>query len=137
MNLAGRSETAGIQAELDRELRNIVDPEAANAAAFADQEKRIEELSRLVDRYPDALEGHVALSTAFETARRYEEALEQFERIYPVYGPALLGSSIAWISRGRVVALSVARSTPPRVASTRSGGASRTSAQRGKRARNR
>ncbi len=43
-DLADRPETAGIQAELDRELRNIVDPEAANAAAFADQEKRIEEL---------------------------------------------------------------------------------------------
>lgn len=43
-DLAGRAETAGIQTMLVRELRRIVDPEAANRQAFADQDRRIREL---------------------------------------------------------------------------------------------
>ena len=41
---SGEAETAAIQAELEDELRRIVDPEAANAMAFADQAQRIEQL---------------------------------------------------------------------------------------------
>lgn len=43
-DLSGKDETAAIQAELDRELRKIVDPDAADAMAFADQALRIEQL---------------------------------------------------------------------------------------------
>ena len=43
-NLAGRPETAEIQRRLYDELHRIVDPEAANRRAFADQEIRIERL---------------------------------------------------------------------------------------------
>lgn len=41
---AGRLETQRIQADLDAELRRIVNPETANALAFSDQTRRIEEL---------------------------------------------------------------------------------------------
>ena len=43
-DLSGMAETAEIQADLDRELRKIVDPEAADALAFSDQALRIQEL---------------------------------------------------------------------------------------------
>ena len=43
-DLAGRAETTAIQAELDGELRLIVDSDAANAMAFADQDRRIQQL---------------------------------------------------------------------------------------------
>ena len=43
-DLANRPETAGVQAELYRELRNIVDPEEADRRVFADQEARIKGL---------------------------------------------------------------------------------------------
>ena len=43
-DLAGREETSAIQTELDGELRRIVDPDAANALAFADQYLRIQQL---------------------------------------------------------------------------------------------
>ena len=44
VNLAGRKETVAIQADLESELRRIVDPEAADALAFSDQAQRIEQL---------------------------------------------------------------------------------------------
>ena len=40
----GESEIAAIQADLESELRKIVDPEAANARAFEDQAQRIKQL---------------------------------------------------------------------------------------------
>ena len=43
-NLAGRPETAGIQRHLYDELHRVVDPDAADRRAFADQEARIERL---------------------------------------------------------------------------------------------
>lgn len=43
-DLSGMDETVTIQAELISELRRIVDPEAADAAAFSDQARRIEQL---------------------------------------------------------------------------------------------
>lgn len=43
-DLSGQSEYVDIQAELDGELRKIVDPEAANDMAFADQAARIAQL---------------------------------------------------------------------------------------------
>lgn len=43
-DLSNRDETAAIQAELEAELRRIVDPEAADALAFSDQARRIEQL---------------------------------------------------------------------------------------------
>lgn len=43
-DLSGQEKTKKIQSELEAELRNIVDPESANAMAFSDQAKRIEEL---------------------------------------------------------------------------------------------
>ncbi|MBL4907202.1 MAG: sulfatase-like hydrolase/transferase [Sneathiella sp.] len=43
-DLSGQEETAAIQAELEAVLRRIVDPKAADAMAFSDQAKRIEQL---------------------------------------------------------------------------------------------
>lgn len=43
-DLSGREGTTAIQAELESELRRIVDPEAADALAFSDQARRIEQL---------------------------------------------------------------------------------------------
>ena len=43
-DLSGQERTAAIQAELEAELRRIVDPEVADAMAFSDQAKRIEQL---------------------------------------------------------------------------------------------
>ena len=43
-DLAGRSDTAEVQRRLYEELHRIVDPEAADRRAFADQEARIERL---------------------------------------------------------------------------------------------
>ena len=43
-NLAGRPETAEIQRRLYDELHRVVDPDAADRRAFADQQARIERL---------------------------------------------------------------------------------------------
>ena len=43
-DLSGQEGTKEIQSELEAELRYIVDPEAADAMAFSDQAKRIQEL---------------------------------------------------------------------------------------------
>lgn len=44
VDLSGQEITAKIQADLEAELRGIVDPEAASAQAFADQAMRIKQL---------------------------------------------------------------------------------------------
>ncbi len=43
-DLAGQEQTADVQADLEAELSRIVDPEKADAQAFSDQTKRIEQL---------------------------------------------------------------------------------------------
>ncbi|MCG8369987.1 MAG: winged helix-turn-helix domain-containing protein [Proteobacteria bacterium] len=50
----------------------------------------------ILARYPNLAPARFQLGIVLDAQGRYEEALEHFERIYPVYGPALLGSSIAW-----------------------------------------
>jgi choline-sulfatase len=42
-DLGASTEHAAIRAELEAELRKILDPEAVNARAFADQERKIAE----------------------------------------------------------------------------------------------
>ncbi len=52
----------------------------------------------VLQRFPNLAPARFQLGIVLDAQGKYEEALEQFERIYPVYGPALLGSSIAWIN---------------------------------------
>lgn len=50
----------------------------------------------VLDRYPNLAPARFQLGIVLDAQGRFEDAIEQFERIYPVYGPALVGSSLAW-----------------------------------------
>lgn len=48
-----------------------------------------------LERYPDFGLARFQLGLVLDAQGRFQEAIEQWERIYPRYGPALLGSSLA------------------------------------------
>lgn len=50
----------------------------------------------VLDRYPNLAPARFQLGIVLDAQGRFEEAIEQFERIYPVYGPQLVGTSLAW-----------------------------------------
>ena len=50
----------------------------------------------VLDRYPSLAPARFQLGIVLDAQGRFEDAIEQFERIYPVYGPQLVGSSLAW-----------------------------------------
>ncbi len=50
----------------------------------------------VLDRYPNLAPARFQLGIVLDAQGRFEDAIEQFERIYPVYGPELVGSSLAW-----------------------------------------
>jgi tetratricopeptide (TPR) repeat protein len=48
-----------------------------------------------VDRYPDYAVARYQLGLVLDAQGKYRQAISQWEQVYPQYGPALLGSSLA------------------------------------------
>lgn len=55
-----------------------------------------EKFRAVLGQYPDMSLARFQLGLVLDAQGRYEESIEQWERIYPQYGPALLASSLAY-----------------------------------------